>query len=313
MTSIVIAGAGAFGTSLAITLARAGRDATLVGRDPAFLRTRQSAYLPGVELPENLTLATELHLSTQDILLLCVPAQALSSFLKTHDLAPLAAIACCKGIDLKTGHGPTRLIRDHLDAPAAVLSGPSFAHDLAQGLPTALTLACENDELGELLQSRLSTDSLRLYRSTDPRGAELGGALKNVIAIACGIAIGAGLGESARAALMTRGFAEIQRFALAHGAQAETLAGLSGFGDLALTCSSPQSRNFAFGHALGAQCDPDATKTVEGRATAKAVVALAHAAGVDMPICAAVADLLDNTATLAQVLNQLLNRPLKKE
>jgi glycerol-3-phosphate dehydrogenase (NAD(P)+) len=168
----------------------------------------------------------------------------------------------------------------------ALLTGPSFAHDIAAGLPTALTLACADDELGVRLQYQLTTSNLRLYRSTDTIGAELGGAIKNVIAIACGAAVGAGLGDSARVALMTRGYAEMQRMALPLGARLETLAGLSGFGDLALTCSTKASRNYRFGVALGQGANFDPTITVEGAATARAALQRAGAIGIDMPITA---------------------------
>jgi glycerol-3-phosphate dehydrogenase (NAD(P)+) len=195
----------------------------------------------------------------------------------------------------------------------ALLTGPSFAHDIAAGLPTALTLACADDELGVRLQYQLTTSNLRLYRSTDTIGAELGGAIKNVIAIACGAAVGAGLGDSARVALMTRGYAEMQRMALPLGARLETLAGLSGFGDLALTCSTKASRNYRFGVALGQGANFDPTITVEGAATARAALQRAGAIGIDMPITAAVVALLDGKIAVAQAMDMLLSRPLKEE
>ena len=308
---VFVAGAGAFGTALAITQVRAGRDVWLVGRDTsAMADTRQNPRLPGVTLPDALTISTELNVTPNDILLLCIPMQQLDGYLATRALRPKAAIACCKGIDLATGRGPTEILRDHVDAPAiGILTGPSFAADIARGLPTALTLALPN---GEAIQQNLASDALRLYLSDDTTGAELGGALKNVIAIACGLCIGAGLGESARAALMTRGYAEMQRLALHLGAQPDTLAGLSGFGDLALTCTSPQSRNFSFGHALGAGTQtPDAT--TEGRATATATVNLARRHGIEMPIASAVAGVVEGSISLSEALEQLLSRPLTKE
>lgn len=311
MSKIIIAGAGAFGTALALTQLRANRDVTLVGRNTQTMATtRETPRLPGVNLPAKLKITDTLQVTPDDILLLCIPMQSLGTFLSEYNLNPKAAIACCKGIDLSTGRGPTAVIRDHVNAPAiGILTGPSFATDIAKGLPTALTLALPN---GEDIQQNLATDTLRLYLSDDTTGAELGGALKNVIAIACGLCIGAGLGESARAALMTRGYAEMQRLALHLDAKPETLAGLSGFGDMALTCTSTQSRNFKFGLALGSnQTTPDAT--TEGRATALATVKLAAKHGIDMPIASAVARVVEGSITLSDALEQLLSRPLTKE
>ncbi|AMY71803.1 NADH-dependent glycerol-3-phosphate dehydrogenase [Frigidibacter mobilis] len=210
--------------------------------------------------------------------------------------------------------GPTGLIaRICPGAAPAILTGPSFAADIARGLPTALTLACADAALGAGLQEELSAPTLRIYLSGDPLGAELGGALKNVIAIAAGVVIGAGLGESARAALVTRGFAEMSRLALELGARAETLAGLSGLGDLVLTCTSAQSRNFRFGQALGRGEGFDPGVTVEGVATAAAVARLAAQRGVDMPLAAMVTALCQHKITVAEAAEALLSRPLKKE
>ena len=210
--------------------------------------------------------------------------------------------------------GPASTIRDMVpSAIPAMLTGPSFAADIARGLPTALTLACADDAAGEILQMALSTTALRLYRTTDIVGAELGGALKNVMAIASGIAIGAGLGESARAALITRGFPEMQRLAAALGADPETLAGLSGFGDLVLTCTSDQSRNYRYGLALGRGESFDTHTTVEGVATARAVRQLAHDLDIDLPICTVVSDLTTGKTDVMAALNTLLSRPLKEE
>ena len=195
----------------------------------------------------------------------------------------------------------------------AILTGPSFAADIAVGLPTALTLACGNEALGTQLQDALSTSTFRLYRSADPLGAELGGALKNVVAIACGACIGAGLGDSARAALMTRGFAEMQRLAARLGADAATLAGLSGLGDLALTCTSDLSRNYRFGRTLGEGGPAADGTTVEGRHTARAVARLADRLGEDLPVMMAVDALVDGRLTVAETLETLLARPLRAE
>ncbi|MGP3696877.1 NAD(P)H-dependent glycerol-3-phosphate dehydrogenase [Rhodobacter sp. NSM] len=304
---IGILGAGAFGTALAVTLGR---------EQPVTLWSRRGTTGFDVELPPQLRLTAEFNEALGGTMLLAVPMQALGGLLRENAarLDGRALVACCKGVDLATGLGPTALIADACPgAVAAVLTGPSFATDIARGLPTALTLATADEAAGEALQRELSTASLRLYRTTDTTGAELGGALKNVIAIAAGVVIGAGLGQSARAALMTRGYAEMQRLALALGARAETLAGLSGLGDLVLTCTSEQSRNFRYGQALGAGSGFDAQVTVEGRATAAAVVALAARHGIDMPITTMVDALVAGRVTLPQAVQSLLSRPLKQE
>lgn len=303
---IGIAGAGAFGSALAIALARDGRKVTLWARDPDHV----------AKMPDNVALTEDVgRLRGSDAILLTVPMQALAGFLaqSAAHLAGSSLVACCKGIDLQSLQGATALIRAACpNATAAVLTGPSFAVDIAKGLPTALTLACEG-EAGVTLQRLLATATLRLYRSTDVVGAELGGALKNVIAIAAGVVLGAGLGDSARAALITRGFAEMSRLALRLGARAETLAGLSGLGDLVLTCTSVQSRNLRFGMALGSGSGFDAAVTVEGVATARAVVRLAERLEVDMPISKMVAALIDKTLPLEAVIRSLMSRPLKEE
>ncbi|MGO4906861.1 NAD(P)H-dependent glycerol-3-phosphate dehydrogenase [Pseudorhodobacter sp. W20_MBD10_FR17] len=310
---IGIIGAGAFGGALAITLG-AKQPVTLWGRGQS---GRDIARLPGAELPALVTIADDLEQVAQaKTVLLALPAQAMGRFLADH--ATLFQnhnlVACCKGVDLTTGLGPTGVIAAHCpNAVAAILTGPSFASDIAKGLPTALTLACANDAAGEALQHQLSTDVLRLYRTTDVTGAEFGGALKNVIAIAAGVVIGAGLGESARAALMTRGFVEMKRLALHLGARSETLSGLSGFGDLVLTCTSQQSRNFRFGTALGAGAAFDASVTVEGVATAQAVAKLARTHSIDMPVTQMVAALTQNKITLEDAIHALMSRPLKQE
>lgn len=317
---ITVAGAGAFGTALAVSLARNG-PVTLWARDAAAVdamrATRMNPRLAGVALPDNVALcAASKPLLAADVILLAIPAQHLRRFLTDHaaDLSGKALVACGKGIDLTTLQGPTAIIADSVPAATpAILTGPSFAADIARGLPTALTLACSDDAVALTLQECLSTPNLRLYRTSDTTGAELGGALKNVIAIACGACIGAGLGDSARAALMTRGFAEMTRLAARLGAMPETLAGLSGFGDLVLTCTSAQSRNYGYGQSLGRGMDFDPTLTVEGIATARAVVALAQRLDVDMPISAVVADLTTGRVTVRAAMNTLLNRPLKEE
>lgn len=319
---VAILGAGAFGTALAVTLARSGAEVGLWTRDPdhAAAIRREGANtrrLPGVDLPESVSVSAEIDdFGGAPIQLLAMPMQQMAGFLAAHRgaLDGKAVVACAKGIDLATARGPTAIIAATCPhSAAAVLTGPSFAGDIARGLPTALTLACADDAEGKALQDALATPALRLYRTTDTVGAELGGALKNVVAIAAGVVIGAQLGDSARAALMTRGFAEMNRLAQALGAKAETLAGLSGLGDLVLTCTSMQSRNFRFGHALGAGEAFDPTITVEGSATAKAVSVLAERHRIDMPIATMVAALVDRRITVEEAISALLARPLKKE
>ncbi|HEY0276183.1 MAG TPA: NAD(P)H-dependent glycerol-3-phosphate dehydrogenase [Paenirhodobacter sp.] len=316
--TITILGAGAFGTALAITLAQNG-PVTLWARDAEqaaeMARTRRNdRRLPVADLPENVTVTAQIEAAMAETILLAMPMQQMGRFLQAYHalLDGRTLVACSKGIDLATGHGPTALI--HAICPAAraaILTGPSFAADIARGLPTALTLACDTDDAD--LQERLSTPTLRIYRTTDTTGAELGGALKNVVAIAAGVVTGAELGDSARAALMTRGFAEMSRLAIRLGARHETLSGLSGFGDLVLTCTSALSRNFRFGQALGRGEAFDPSTTVEGVATAKAVVTLAENLGIEMPIAVMVAALSDHGITVAEATHALLSRPLKEE
>ena len=309
---IAVLGSGAFGAALATTLARQG-PVVLWGRAQQGRTIRQ---LPGLVLPESVVVTDDLSQTDgPETVLLALPMQVLAGFVAEQGarLAGRRLVACCKGVDLQTGLGPVEVLAA-LEGPApAVLTGPSFAADIARGLPTALTLACADDVVGAGLQTQLSTPTLRLYRTTDVIGAELGGALKNVMAIAAGVVIGAGLGDSARAALMTRGYAEMLRFALSRGARAETLSGLSGFGDLVLTCTSDHSRNFRYGRALGAGEPFDTTTTVEGAATARAVAGLARAAGLDMPISTVVAGLVDGRLAVAEAMQALLSRPLKQE
>ena len=314
---IGIMGAGAFGTALAIAQAAEGRAVTLWARDTGdMIRTRRSPKLDQ-PIPETVTITDDPEaLREAQAVLLAVPAQSLRRVLSTHAtvLSGTPLVACCKGIDLETLTGPVAGIEAVLpETPAAILTGPSFADDIARGLPTALTLACADDAMGATLQQTLSTQTLRLYRTTDTVGAELGGALKNVIAIACGVTIGAGLGDSARAALMTRGFAEMQRLAAELGADPQTLTGLSGLGDLALTCTSDLSRNYRHGLRLGAGEPIDTGVTVEGAATSRALVSLATQRGLDLPVCGIVARLCAQEIDAATALQLLLSRPLKEE
>jgi glycerol-3-phosphate dehydrogenase (NAD(P)+) len=300
---IGVVGAGAFGAALATVQAAAGRRVVLWGRrrpDP----------------PAGVAATGELgDLAGAEAVLLVLPAQATEPFLaaRAAALPETPLVLCAKGIDL----GGLRLQSEIAAAalpgrPLAVLTGPGFAAEIARGLPTALTLACADPAAGAGLQRLLATSRLRLYLTDDLIGAQLGGALKNVVAIACGMADGAGLGQSARAALMTRGFAEMTRLAAALGGRPETLAGLSGLGDLALTCTSAQSRNFALGRALGAGAAPPGG-TVEGVATARAACQLGRARGVELPIAAAVADVLEGARSLGAAIEGLLARPLREE
>lgn len=316
--SICILGAGAFGTSLAIALARESQ-VTLWARNPADMQAAREnkSRLPGCTFPDALTVTGDLDAAlSASTVLLALPMQKLRGFLNEHASAldGKSLVACCKGIELSTGTGPVQIIIEEVPtAQAAILTGPSFAADIARGLPTALTLAVADDTVARALQRELTTSTLRLYRTTDTVGAELGGALKNVVAIACGTAMGAGMGESARAALMTRGYAEMQRMAAYRGADPDTLAGLSGFGDLTLTCTSEGSRNYRLGLSLGRGELFDTSTTVEGAATAQAVAQVARDAGLDMPITMAVAGLLDKTLDVKTAVHSLLSRPLKEE
>ncbi|WP_103334956.1 NAD(P)H-dependent glycerol-3-phosphate dehydrogenase [Pseudotabrizicola formosa] len=321
--AIGIAGAGAFGAALAIALARQGQTVRLWGRDTAaadrMAKTRRVPRLPGAVLPETVSVTARMEdLSDCPVVLLAVPMQALSGFLAMHAMAldgkPL--VACCKGIDLTTQKGPTALIADACpNGTAMILTGPSFATDIAKGLATALTLASLDEPASQRMQAVLSGPILRIYRNTDVPGAELGGALKNVIAIASGIVMGAGLGESARAALMTRGFAEMVRFSVRLGARPETLMGLSGLGDLVLTCTSGQSRNYAHGVALGRGDCPDTAVTVEGVATSQAVLRQTMALGLldELPVTSMIAQVTAGTITVPMAIQALMSRPLKEE
>ena len=317
----VVLGAGAYGTALAVSLAQNG-PVTLWCRDPdhaAEMQTKRenAKRLPGVELAKNLTVTSDLEISAAaGPVLLAVPMQQLRTFLQRHheDLQDAVLVACCKGIELGTGLTATQIISQiRPEGVSAILTGPSFAVDVARGLPTALTLACVDDAVGIDLQSRLSTPNIRVYRTTDARGAEYGGALKNVIAIACGAAMGAGLGESARAALMTRGFAEVGRVATSVGASDKTLVGLSGFGDLVLTCTSDKSRNYRYGQSIGRGETFDPSITVEGAATARAMHDLAKSQGLDLPVTSVVCALVEGELNVHEAMDMLLSRPLKEE
>ncbi|MBP2228227.1 glycerol-3-phosphate dehydrogenase (NAD(P)+) [Azospirillum agricola] len=326
---IGVVGGGAWGTALALASLRAGREALLWAREPAVVEAmvihrENRDYLPGVPLPAELAVTGDLaEAGACDALLLVSPAQHARAVCAR--LAPLLrpgvpVIVCAKGIELDSFALMSEAVAAALPAgtPVAILSGPTFAAEVARGLPTAVTLACEDAELGAALVAALGSRTFRPYRSDDVVGSQIGGAVKNVLAIACGVVEGRRLGDNARAALITRGLAEITRLALALGGRAETLMGLSGLGDLTLTCSSLQSRNMSLGAALGegrALADILAARrsVAEGVYTAAAVVGLAGRLGVDMPICAAVDAILNRGAGLDETIDGLLARPFRGE
>jgi glycerol-3-phosphate dehydrogenase (NAD(P)+) len=321
MSKIGVIGAGAFGTSLASVLANDGHKVMLWGRDTVQMeqinQTHRSPYLAGIALPDSLLATDEISdLDASDAVLMVVPAQVTRAVLDAENFNGITCpiLMCAKGIELDSGSCQTDILGDVLpDHISGVISGPGFAAEIASGKPTALTLGMQDEVLGRGLQEMLSTPTLRMYLSGDVRGVQLGGALKNVYAIACGIVRGAGLGESAQAALLTRGFAEMKELAGKMGAQSETLSGLSGFGDLVLSCTSLQSRNFAFGHKVGSVADFGQGKTVEGIATAQAVGALAEKYRIEMPICTVVAAVLQKQLSVEDALQLLMSRPLKRE
>jgi glycerol-3-phosphate dehydrogenase (NAD(P)+) len=321
---IAVIGAGAWGTALALTCFRAGRRVTLWEPDAGISATlaadRESSFLPGVRIDEGIALAANVaEAARAPVILLVVPAQAVRTV--AASLAPLIAagtpiIVCAKGIERGTQKFMTDVVAECAPgATPAILSGPSFAADVARGMPTAVTLAANDDRLAAELARAISSASFRPYHSTDVRGVEIGGAAKNVLAIAAGAVAGRGLGASAQAALTTRGFAELVRFGRAYGAKPETMMGLSGLGDLLLTCSSPQSRNFSFGVNLGRGSKPAEIHggLAEGVFTAPVLLAMARERSVDMPIAAAVAALLEGTMSVDQAIESLLTRPLKAE
>jgi glycerol-3-phosphate dehydrogenase (NAD(P)+) len=323
---IAVIGAGAWGTALALTCARAGRKVTLWEADAAnaaaLKAKRESLFLPGVRIDDSVIIAGDLAAAVAaEAILLVVPAQAVRAVATT--LAPLLAagtplIVCAKGIERGSNKFMSEVIAECTPgAVPAILSGPSFATDVARGLPTAVTLAAADAKLAGELAQAVGSATFRPYHSSDVRGVEIGGAAKNVLAIAAGVVAGRGLGASALAALTTRGFAELVRFGKAYGAKPETMMGLSGLGDLLLTCSSPQSRNFTFGVNLGRGHDPatiqKTTGLAEGAFTAAVLLDMARERAIDMPISAAVVALLDEKMTVDAAIDSLLTRPLKAE
>lgn len=322
--TIGVIGAGAWGTALAQVAATAGNAVRLWARDPELADTinarhENPLYLSGRTLSLAIRATPDLaRIAEADAILVVTPAQHMRAVLERLEPTGRPLILCSKGIEA----GSHQLLHEvahalHPASPIAVLSGPTFAHEVAAGLPTAVTLACEDAALRTTLAERLSAPGFRIYGASDLVGAEIGGAVKNVLAIACGVVEGAGLGQNARAALIARGFAEMTRFGLARGARAETLAGLSGLGDLVLTCSSTSSRNFSLGVGLGqgraaTELLADRRTVAEGASTAPVLREAAAAAGVDMPVTQAVCALLSG-ADLRGVVDALLSRPLREE
>ena len=318
---IGVIGGGAWGTALAQTAARAGRSVTLweydAGNAAWLADKRESKFLPGVKLHDTIAVTVDLSVvARNDAILLVVPAQAMRATLTA--LSPVIAagtplIACAKGIERGTHKFMTEIVAECApSALPAILSGPSFAADVARGLPTAVTIAASDAGVAEALAHAMNAGTFRPYHSTDVRGVELGGATKNVLAIAAGIVNGRGLGASALAAMTTRGFAELVRFGRACGARTETMMGLSGLGDLILTCGTPQSRNFSCGVALRRGEAPSG-KLAEGVFTAPVLLEMARDKGIDMPISAAVAAVLQGSLTVDAAIESLLTRPLKSE
>jgi len=319
--TISVLGGGAWGTALALTAARAGRAVTLwehnAGNAEHLETKRESRFLPGVTLDDAITVTRDLNAAANaDAILLVVPAQVVRSVVTA--LAPalrqgMPLVACAKGIEHGTHKFMSEIIAECAgEAVPAILSGPSFAADVARGLPTAVTIAATDETTATALAYALGSGSFRPYHSTDVRGVELGGAAKNVLAIAAGIVAGRDLGASAMAALTTRGFAELTRFGRAYGARAETMMGLSGLGDLILTCSTPQSRNFSYGVALG-KGEPPPGKLAEGVFTAPVLLEMARERDVEMPISAAVAAVLAQELSVDQAIESLMTRPFRAE
>ncbi|AMO70959.1 NAD(P)H-dependent glycerol-3-phosphate dehydrogenase [Sphingorhabdus sp. M41] len=322
---IGVIGAGAWGTALAQVLSEGQDELLLWAREAEVIdqinRTHENkSFLPGHRLRDNIRATQDLGaMAACDVLLLVTPAQHLRATLQALPDSGAALILCCKGIEARS-----RLLLSEVakvvrpDNDLAVLSGPTFAHEVAQGLPTALTLACESEALWERLKPLIAKPSFRPYYSDDIVGAEIGGAVKNVLAIGCGVVDGAGLGQNARASLISRGFAEMLRYGAARGARADTLAGLCGLGDLVLTCSSTSSRNFSLGKGLGEgrsaeSLMSDRTTVAEGASTAPVLQQDARARQIDMPIVDAVCALLGGKADVQSVVTRLMKRPLVSE
>lgn len=330
MQAIGIIGAGAWGTALAHSLAVAGRSVTLWAREPEVVqsindRRENIMYLPGITLHENIMATDSLTCAAAnaDIVLIVTPAQHVRATLESLK-AELAGgkpfVICSKGIELETGHLMSEVAKAVVPtAPCAIMTGPTFAGEIARGLPSAVTIAIADKDKGNAIVEAVSNRNLRAYLTDDVLGAQIGGAVKNVIAIACGVIYGRKMGESARAALVTRGLAEMGRLASAMGAKKETLMGMCGVGDLILTCSSTQSRNFSLGVALGEGkklkdvVDTRGNHVTEGIHTARALSVLARRNAVDMPISASVDACLSEGAGIEETIKRMLDRPLRPE
>lgn len=322
-----VAGAGAWGTALAICAGAAGRDVRIWAREPEIAASLTDgggnpAFLPAVPIPAMSASTDMAHLADCDAILLVAPAQHMRATLKSlaPHLKPGTPVALCsKGIERGTLELMTDVLAEEAPhASPAVLSGPSFAIDVARGLPTAVTLACPDRAIGDAWLRSIGRPHFRMYWSDDLVGAEAGGAIKNVLAIACGVCEGMGLGRSAHAALIARGFAEMTRLGVKLGGRPETLAGLCGLGDLVLTCSSPQSRNMSFGMELGRgksakEILASRSAVTEGAESAPALVQLAHDLKVDLPICGVVLDMIEGRLDARAAVDRLLNRPMKEE
>jgi glycerol-3-phosphate dehydrogenase (NAD(P)+) len=320
--SVGVIGAGAWGTALAGVAARAGRAVVLYARNAEsaaqMQSTRANPRLPGVRLDERIEISGDIAAAARaDIILIATPAQNLRdavSRLAPHLKPATPVVAAAKGIERGTHRFMTEVIAEAApEAVPAILSGPSFADDVARGLPTAVTLAAKDEALASALVQALGSSTFRPYHTSDVRGVEIGGAAKNVLAIAAGIVEGRKLGASALAALTTRGFSELARLGRACGARGETLAGLSGLGDLVLSCSSLQSRNFALGIALGRGEPKPQGKLAEGEFTAPVLIELAASKNIDMPVSKAVAAILSGKVTIDAAIEGLLTRPFKAE
>ncbi len=328
MSKIGIIGGGAWGTALAETMRRAGNEVILQAREAEAVEAinkfhENKLFLPGIKLSPAVRATTRITEALEaDIVLLVTPSQKLREVTLAAERdwpAHVPAVICCKGIEQETGDLMSEVVGQTLPGvPVAVLSGPTFAREVALNLPTAVTLACVDETLGKILMETLSAPRFRIYRSRDVAGAQVGGAVKNVIAIACGIVEGRKMGDNARAALITRGLAEIIRLGVAKGAMPETLAGLSGLGDLTLTCNAMQSRNFSLGVEIGQGKKMEdvlsaRNSVAEGVYTAPSVSALARGLGVEVPICTAVDAVLHHFADIDASIAGLLARPLKAE
>ena len=320
MSKLAVIGAGAWGTALSLQAVSAGHHVALIARDKATASaidvSRENRRLPGHHLPDAVELRHDFP-NDADLSLWAVPTQHLRSSLLRLRPSNCAIVVCAKGVEVRTGLLPLEVVDEVFPyRPVAVLTGPNFAHEVARGLPAASVVASTDAGVREQVRVMLGTSTFRLYGNDDPIGAQLGGAAKNVIAIAAGAVTGAGLGENARAGLVTRGLSELRRLSVALGGRAETVMGLSGLGDLLLTCTGPSSRNFSLGYALGrgealSTILAGRSEVTEGVLTAAALVA--RAGEIELPICRAVADLLAGVKTLDQAITQLLSRPQRDE